>query len=274
MRSKNSRKEAFKVLGLTAATGAVGFATLQASPVLAAAAELTLPAENFAKLLQTDSADNPATPESTPLPSRAIAANSSPDDISALQTRLQWAALSNEKPSGSWTDETTAGVKKLQWKLAKKQTGKADAKTVKSLDRISTTNTIDKKCTQGADVLCVDKTQKVVRFVSEGKVVKAFHVNIGPEKGNKNFGRYSATREGQFKVGAKEKNSVSSLYGYSMPYWMQFDNGIGFHYSKYFDQASYKDASMGCVILGSKVEAKWLYTHSDVKRTKVVVYSS
>lgn len=274
MRFNNSRHEALKILGLTAATGAIGFATLQASPAHAYASELALPPENLAKLLLDEVQNQADIGPAADLPDGAITANSDPAHIEALQTRLQWAALSNEKPSGTWTNDTTAGVKKLQWKLNKKQTGKADAATVKALAKVATSDKLDKKCAQSGNVICVDKTQKVARFLTDGKVIKTFHVNIGPEKGDKNYRKYSATREGQFKIGAKEKNSVSSLYGYSMPYWMQFDKGIGFHYSKYFDTASYQDASMGCVILGSKAEARWLFNNSDVKRTKVVVYSS
>ncbi|MFZ1362252.1 MAG: L,D-transpeptidase family protein [Candidatus Nanopelagicales bacterium] len=266
-------KEALKVTGLTVAVGALGVATLQSPPAYATTNELGLVSESQAKLLieGTDAAAEANVPA---LPKGAINANSSQEDITALQARLKWAAFSDEEPSGTWTTKTTDGVKKLQWKMAKKQTGKADAKAVAFLSKTATTGQLDKKCSTKGDVLCVDKTQRVVRFVSKGKVVKTFHINIGPERGDKNFGRYSATREGSFKIGDKQVNSVSSLYGYSMPFWMQFDKGIGFHFSKYFAQSGYTDASMGCVILGSRAEAKWLYQNTDQKTARVVVYSS
>ena len=273
MSSKSSRREALKIAGLTAATGALGFATLQSSPVHAYTAELSLHNERFAKLLEEEAAN--ALPAKVPdLPAHAISAKSSSDDITALQTRLNWAGLSDEKPTGTWTEDTTAGVSKLQWKTASKRTGVADADTVASLTKIATTDKLDNNCYTAKTVLCVDKTQKIVRFVQDKKVIKTFHVNIGPEKGDKNFKKYSATREGKFKIGDKQVNSVSSLYGYSMPYWMQFDQGIGFHFSKYFSQTAYSDASMGCVILGNKQEAKWLYDNTDTKTARVVVYSS
>lgn len=270
---KPVHKEATKIAGLTIAVGALGIATLQSTPAHATTNELGLHAETQAKLLIEDFSK--AAEENVPaLPLRSISPKSSQEDITALQARLKWAALSEEEPSGTWTAKTTQGVKKLQWKMAKKQTGKAGTKAVAYLAKTSTTGQLDKKCSTKGNVLCVDKTQRVVRFVSKGNVMKTFHINIGPERGDKNFGRYSATREGSFKIGDKQVNSISSLYGYSMPYWMQFDKGIGFHYSEYFSQSGYKDASMGCVILGSRAEAKWLYRNTDQKTDRVVVYSS
>lgn len=273
MQLKPVQKEALKVAGLTAAVGALGVATLQSPPAYATTNELGLYTETQARLL-IEGADAAAEAQVPALPKGQIDAHSSPADITALQARLEWAGLSDEQPSGTWTTKTTDGVKKLQWKMAAKQTGKANAKAVAFLDKTAKTGQLDKKCFRNTDVLCVDKTQRVVRFLSKGKVVKTFHVNIGPERGDKNFGRYSATREGSFKVGEKNVNEVSSLYGYSMPFWMQFDKGIGFHYSKYFAQSGYKDASMGCVILSSKAEAKWLYQNTNLKTARVVVYSS
>lgn len=273
MRSRNPRREALKVFGLTVATGAIGFATLQLAPAQAYPTGLGLPDENFATLLNQvrGQAENPAP---IPLPARAITPKSSSDDIRSLQEHLKWAGLSNEEPSGTWTEQTSAGVKQLHWKTNTEQTNRADTASVVALSKLATTDKLDKNCTKKGTVLCVDKTQKVVRYVTNGKVLRTVHINIGPEKGDKNYRKYSATREGQFTIGEKKKDSVSTLYGYPMPYWMQFDKGIGFHYSKYFNAAGYQDSSMGCVTIANKADAEWLFNNTDMASAKVVVYSS
>ena len=109
-------------------------------------------------------------------------------------------------------------------------------------------------------------------IVKDGTVIRTFDINIGPEQGDPKFGQYSSTREGVNPIRSKQVLSVSTSYGYEMPYWMGFDGGIGFHYSKYFDQTGYQDTSMGCTILRSEDDARWLFNNTPMG-TKVVVYS-
>ncbi len=206
-----------------------------------------------------------------PLPSGPITADSGRDLISALQIRLRWVASLNSGPTGSFDPETTAAIKHFQEKQRLKQTGLADAKTVSRLIATARDGFIDPRCTGEGITLCVDKTQKVTRYIKDGVVIRALDTNFGPEKGDPKFGQYSRTREGVNPIASKERLSVSSSYGYQMPYWMGFDGGIGFHYSKYFHQVGYKDTSMGCTILRDEAGAKWLFENTP-KGTKVVVY--
>lgn len=207
-----------------------------------------------------------------PLPEAAITDASDPALISDLQTRLGWVASLKTPATGVFGPETVAALKHFQEKHQLKQTGAADTKTVAKLNVVAPDSSIDPRCERKGVTLCVDKTQKLTRYVKDGEVLRTFDTNFGPEKGDPKFGQYSSTREGVNPIRSKSTLSISTSYGYAMPYWMGFDGGIGFHYSAYFDQTGYSDTSMGCTILRSKSEARWLYTHTPLN-TKVVVYS-
>lgn len=174
--------------------------------------------------------------------------------------------------NGSYDEQTVKAVKIVQAKNRLNQTGEATEKTLAKLAIVDRDGAIDARCLGPGITLCVDKTQKVVRYFKEGHVVRVIDVNIGPEKWDKNFGQYSATRVGVNKVFRRDENAVSSEYGYQMPFFMQFDGGIGFHYSSYFEQVGYKETSMGCVTIGNRSEAKWLFENTPMK-TAVVVYA-
>lgn len=263
MRQFESTFPSSKAIAIVAVAGAIGVGLVQSTPAQATTTTNT-PQISIARLVA---------PEISELPDSKIDSKSSKDHITALQTRLKWAALSQEVPSGTWTKETTKGVKKLQWKVDQKETGQATPKSVKALAAIATTGDLDAQCSRRGVVVCVDKTQKVARYLKDGKVIRTMHVNIGPERGDKNFGQYSATREGSFKTFSRSEFQTSTLYGTPMPYFMAFDKGIGFHHSSYFNETGYADASMGCVVIHSKADAAWLYENSPMK-TRVVVYSS
>ena len=255
--------------------GVVGVAVTETSSAWAAAEQSTnvgqgAPTETAAQLVSLGTSQS-ATPSAPALPLVAVDATSDPTTIGALTTRLQWVG-SLEAPTQTWSAQVKAGIKNFQEKQGLKRSGAADLETVQRLNKVAGDGNLDPRCLEPGVRICVDKSQKVTRYVKDGVVLRVMDTNIGPEKGDKKFGQYSSTREGVSKIGDKQVNAVSNLYGYSMPYWMQFDGGIGFHFSKYFSQAGYKDTSMGCTTLRSKADAKWLYKHTP-KGTKVVVYS-
>jgi len=208
----------------------------------------------------------------TPLPSSAVEPTAQPSLIVELQERLRWVGSLHAEPSGTFDSQTASALKHFQDKHHLKKSARADAKTVATLSRIAGSGFIDPRCDRKGITLCVDKTQLVVRYVKDGIVIRTFDVNIGPEQGDPKFGQYSATREGVNPIRSKQVLSISTSYGYEMPYWMGFDGGIGFHYSKYFDQTGYSDTSMGCTILRSEEDARWLFNNTPMN-TRVVVYA-
>ena len=260
--------------------GVVGMAVADVSTTSTYASASTLTTAEAA-VLGSDSGSwglvnpvNPVSGESVPdsLPGEAVDAESDSDLIAALQLRLYWDGSLASAPTGEWDAQTTAAVKHFQQKHNHgKGNGIADVATVRKLIAIAGNGSLDSRCLTDGTVLCLDKDQKMIRYVKDGVVIRQFDMNIGPEKGDPNYGRYSSTRLGVFKIGNKQELSVSSLYGYAMPYWMQFDKGIGFHFSKYFGEIGYKDSSMGCTTIAKESDAKWLYDNTPLK-TKVVVY--
>lgn len=268
MRHINTRQRhtrAVAVLALTLSTVAVSTATgsaeaaSSAPQVLAPSAMVT---ETAAVLVKDGVAQLSAVP---------ITASDDPALIGDLQTRLRWVGSLEGAPTGVFGPETTAAVKHFQEKHGLKQTGRADVRTLSKLSTIARDGSIDDRCVRSGITLCVNKQQKITRYVKDGAVLRTFDTNFGPEQGDPKFGQYSRTREGVNPIRSKDRNSVSTLYGYSMPYWMGFDGGIGFHYSKYFNQTGYADTSMGCTILRNEAEAKWLFEHTPMG-TRVVVY--
>ncbi|HET7899951.1 MAG TPA: L,D-transpeptidase family protein, partial [Candidatus Nanopelagicales bacterium] len=118
-------------------------------------------------------------------------------------------------------------------------------------------------CRVSGLVLCIDKTQKSLRFVSSGRILLTADARFG--------GIGHATREGVFRVFAKSRFHVSSLYHTSMPNAMFFSGGEAVHYSPYFHRDGYNGASHGCVNLRSTATASYLFDHVSIG-TRVVVY--
>lgn len=209
-------------------------------------------------------------PSAPALSGASISAASSTDEVRGLQYRLSWTGL-DLTPTGTWDEATTQAVKRFQWKYNFKQTGVLNRKAVAKLVAVARDGSIDSRCLGPGITLCVDKTQRLTRYIKDGQVLMKIDTNFGPEKGDPKFGQYSLTREGVFKIFWKSPNSRSTLYGMVLPYFMAFDGGEGFHFSKYFAETGYTDTSMGCAISNDLAKSKWMYENTPMK-TKVVVY--
>ena len=84
---------------------------------------------------------------------------------------------------------------------------------------------LDARCLTGR-ALCVDKTDRALRWVVNGRVVMEMDARFG--------GSGFETREGQFSVFWKDRDHVSSLYESAMPFSMFFSGGQAVHYSADF----------------------------------------
>lgn len=222
-----------------------------------------LPVESFAWLVVTKKKEKPLR--------GAITKKSRRAKIERLQIQLGWAGYEWLWVTGVMDGGTALALQMLQGKYLLPVTGKADAKTVKKLVSVAGDGKLDPRCLGDGVTLCVSKDQRVTRYVKNGRVLKTLNTNFGPEKGHPKYGMYSATREGVFRTFDRQESTVSTLYGYVMPFWMGFDGGIGFHYSAYFDETGYIDTSMGCTTIADYAGMKWLYDNSPLG-TKVVVY--
>ena len=120
-------------------------------------------------------------------------------------------------------------------------------------------------CTDPKVSICVDKTQKLVRYVVRGTPRLTLDARFGFSGAD--------TREGTFRVNSKSRDHHSSLYRTWMPFAMFFSGGQAVHYSPYFARDGYSGGSHGCVNLRDFDNARWLFDRVPVG-TRVYVYRS
>lgn len=240
------------------------------SPIESSATRVQ-PIESIALPMDTSTDGFEPQPVTATIQPTTVTSKSAGEAIDQLETRLRWAGDIDDTPDSTWTNATTAAVKLFQQKQGIPAVGVATIETVRQLLRVADSPKLDARCYGRGVRICVDKKQKVARYLKDGELMQEIDVNIGPEPGDAKYGQYSSTRTGQHRIGEKNRDAVSNLYGYSMPFWMQFDGGIGFHYSEYFDKAGYSDTSMGCVTIGDKAQAQWLFEHTPL-HALVIVY--
>ncbi len=124
---------------------------------------------------------------------------------------------------------------------------------------------LDARCTTGR-VMCIDKTDQVLRWVVDGRVLLEMDARFGRES--------LPTDEGHFSVFWKSRDHVSSIYEADMPFAMFFSGGQAVHFSGEFLAQGYSGAgSHGCVNIRDYDGIEWLF---DQVRTgdDVVVYWS
>lgn len=155
-----------------------------------------------------------------------------------VQQRLNTAGIALPE-SATYDDATAAAVTSLQEKFALTQTGRVNRYTLDTLLRITERGpALPAECTSGT-VVCVDKTQKLVRLVRDGAVVMALDARFGA------LG--AATKEGLFEVYDKRADDFSTDFGVPMKYSLYFAGGQAVHYSEVFAAEGYTGGSAGCV---------------------------
>jgi hypothetical protein len=183
--------------------------------------------------------------------------------VSLVQHRLVWTGLTL-KVTGVYDAATVKAVKTFQVKQQLSSNGRVDATTWKRLASVTKRGArLDPRCGGAVRVLCIDKSQKVLRYLVHGKVVMLLDVRFGsPEL---------PTREGVFDVYAKSRYHVSTLYHTPMPYALFFSGGQAVHYSMFFHADGYSGASHGCVNVRDESSMSTLFDEVPIG-TKVVIY--
>ncbi len=183
--------------------------------------------------------------------------------VSLVQHRLVWTGLAL-KVTGVYDAATVSAVKKFQVKQQLSSNGRVDATTWNRLASVTKRGArLDPRCGGAVRVLCIDKSQKVLRYLVHGKVVMLLDVRFGsPEL---------PTREGVFDVYAKSRYHVSTLYHTPMPYALFFSGGQAVHYSMFFHADGYSGASHGCVNVRDETAMSDLFDEVPIG-TKVVIY--
>ena len=188
--------------------------------------------------------------------------------VAALQQRLAWLGYdihpSNTREQRLGTSTITAvnelrakfgylpasSVSQLSWDLARSTAGRIGS--------------LPAPCMHAAAAICIDKRQRLLRYVANGTVLLTTDARFG-QPGEE-------TRNGNFHVQRRERTNWSSEYDTSMPYSLFFSGAQAIHYSHYFARDGYAGASHGCINLRDRRAARWLFRHAPVG-TPVIVYS-
>jgi len=134
-------------------------------------------------------------------------------------------------------------------------------------------NPIPASCKGSGTRICVSKAERKLRMYKDGKLKKTLSIRVGGFTTDET-GKYRVhqTVEGTYSVFKKDPNPYSERFGAGiMPWSVMFDPNMYVHYSADFAAYGYARSSHGCVNVGSKTDAKWIYDNTPLKST-VIVY--
>jgi peptidoglycan hydrolase-like protein with peptidoglycan-binding domain len=201
------------------------------------------------------------------------------DDVRELQARLKQIGWFEYEVTGNYGPITSAAVEGFQTRRGIAATGEVDQITWDALvdmtrtpseaelnndspEPPATSSGLPEECMTGR-VLCIDKTERVLRWVIDGQVQLTLTARFGSDP--------SPTREGTFEVYWKARKY--NWQGTQMPYALVFDNGQAVHYSEDFDDNGYNGADDGSVNIGDEDAMAGLYDAVD-RGDDVVIYRS
>lgn len=196
------------------------------------------------------------------------------DTVHKAQYRLTWLGYdlrTKEMDNDFFGRSTKAAVKQFQRKFFLPINGKLNKDTWKMLDKVGdNVGDLPKSCLKERQVLCIDKTSKLLRYVLKGKVVQTLDVRFGVPG--------LETPTGSFRVWYKDRYATSGINGPDaprapMPYALFFNGDIAVHYSPTFAASGYYPGggSHGCVNVADLKGVSWLYDQIPVG-TLVHVY--
>lgn len=148
-------------------------------------------------------------------------------------------------------------------------TGTIDEATWHALatKKAARSSALPEACKAPGTVLCVDQGTRKLTYLVDGDVKKVVQVRLGgyAQHAKKKNWRNFPTANGNFKIYTKHRSPTSENYGSGvMPYSLIFDPNMYVHYSADFARRGYNTASHGCVNVGDKAAAMWLYKHTPI----------
>lgn len=180
------------------------------------------------------------------------------------QKRLAWLGYSLRLTS-TMDAKTLGAVNAFRIKFSLGAGTTVTSRVYASLKALTKTKgVLPKGCRTGL-VICVDKTQKIVRLVRNNKVVVAADARFGSEA--------NPTVEGTFHVYAKDRDHTSSLYHTWMPLALFFAGAEAVHFSPYFKRDGYNGHSHGCVNVRDWSKQTQIFNSAPIG-TRVVIYRS
>ena len=200
--------------------------------------------------------------------------------ITALQQRLNWAGL-YVPVTGVFDAATKKQVNHLREKFLYSEDGTVSNSLWLILTSITKTHGVLPSECSGTS-LCISKSQSILRYIVNGKVVRTMDARFGPEDGGN-----LATANGLFAIDSKDgcygganpddygslmaNCHVSTGYGTPMPWSMFFNGGQAVHYSWYFARDGYYGNSHGCINVRDWEGVKYIFDHAS-EGTPVYVY--
>ncbi|MEZ5186918.1 MAG: L,D-transpeptidase family protein [Candidatus Nanopelagicales bacterium] len=184
---------------------------------------------------------------------------------SVLRVQTQLNGIGKPAPmTGVFDKKTVKAYKSFQDKFGYWPTGNVSQKQSLLLKKLYGNGKLPKICMHGK-VLCIDKTQFVLRLMVNGKQKLVTDVRFGAE--------LTPTRNGKHRVHSKIRYLISDLAGTPMPYSVFFSGGQAVHYSPGFHRDGYNGASLGCVNVRVYKDAREIYQRTRIG-TLVYVYRS
>lgn len=241
---------------------------------------VTLPAQQASS--PVTSAPPVITPQRNP---PVMAVGSSGENVRELQVRLTHLSLFDADVTGYFGTVTKAGVAAYQQSKGEDPTGELYADVWAAIQAETPQPTddelyppppdeppivippggLDSRCMTGR-VLCIDKTDRVLRWVVNGKPLLEMDARFGSVPA-------TPTREGLFHVYWKDRDHVSSIFESQMPDAMFFSGGQAVHYSSDFAARGYNGASHGCINIRDRAHLDWLFDQVTVGDAVVVYWS-
>ena len=197
-----------------------------------------------------------------------------------LQQRLNWAGL-YVPVTGIFDAATKKQVNHLREKFLYDENGTVSNSLWLILTSITKSKGVLPSECSGTS-LCISKSQSILRYIVNGKVVRTMDARFGPEDGGN-----LATANGLFAIDSKDgcysganpddygslmaNCHVSTGYGTPMPWSMFFNGGQAVHYSWYFARDGYYGNSHGCINVRDWEGVKYIFDHAS-EGTSVYVY--
>jgi peptidoglycan hydrolase-like protein with peptidoglycan-binding domain len=185
------------------------------------------------------------------------------ESVKRLQVQLN--GIGKPAPVTGVMDRATArAYRSFQEKFDFFPTGIVGQKSALELKALYGRGELPKACRTGR-ILCIDKTQRVLRLMVGGKQRLVTDVRFGTE--------LTPTRDGMHRVERKVRYLISELAGSPMPYSLFFSGGQAVHFSPGFRRDGYNGGSLGCVNIRVYRHAREVYQRSPLG-TPVLVYRS
>lgn len=204
-------------------------------------------------------------------------------NVRNLQERLVWLGFTidwKEQLTGRLGPSTMSAVRDAQVKYFLPVENKVDQGVAARFRKVAgRIGQLPSGCLGSGPHMCADKTQKVIRFVRDGKVLRTVDVRFGVADGvhdtpEGSYSVYWKSRYATSRINCPNQVCASPADLAPMPYASFFNGDMAVHYSPTFHAYGYYPGggSHGCINVRNEDDASYLFDNSP-DGTPVIVYS-